>query len=367
MELNKRIITFKNDLNKIAELGWNEIKTTKYIIENLPLKYLKTNFLNKKVGVIYKFGKGKQSILIRADIDALKTKNGVEHTCGHSTHTAALMGAIVKNINLENEFSKKDKSIYFLFQPAEETFPSGANVFIKENPEIISKIQMAFAAHVRPMSSINEVNILKGSLMAQGDYFEIEVFGKTVHVKNAPEGFDSIAASAEIILFIKKIQNKFLKKSRIAIGIVSGGNQANTIANYSILKGDLRIFDKKTALKIKMEIERLLIKIEKKYQVKIKFSYFDGTPVLENNKNLAKIITKYLKNKKKFIITEHKNAKSFGTEDFSYISNKIPSIYALIGTGDKNDIHEENCTISDKGTILFSEYFNEVINWWLTF
>ena len=39
---------------------------------------------------------------------------------------------------------------------------------------------------------------------------------------------------------------------------------------------------------------------------------------------------------------------------------------ALIGTGDKYDIHEAKCTISDKGTEAVYQYFSEITNWWLS-
>lgn len=356
---------FRNNLNKIAEIGWNEFKTTDYIKKNIPLTPIVTSFNKTNVGLLYKIGKGEKAILIRADIDALKTSKGVEHTCGHSTHTSALMGALINSKELSNQLSKKNKAIYFLFQPAEETYPSGAKAFVNENPNLIKNINFAFAGHVRPLASSGSINIISGPVMAEGDYFEMEFLGKTVHVKNAHLGNDAIAAASEMVLFSKFILNKYKNKLRIGIGVFSGGLQPNTIANYCLLKGDLRFFDKKIKEKLKKIVFEKIKKIEEKYNVNIKLHYSVSSPILSNNKKLAKNIYSFLKQNNLKIISDEK-AVSYGTEDFAFISEKIPSLYVLIGTGDKADIHAEDCVISEDGLIAFYEYFKAIIKWWIT-
>ena len=211
--MNQRLLIYKKNLESMPETGWNELKTTRYIQKELAIEPFKIGFGGKQVGLLYKVGSSKNSILLRADIDALKSRDGFRHLCGHSSHTAALMYALTDKY--KDILKQKDKSIYFLFQPAEETYPSRAKAFLNECYSILPEIKYAFAAHVRPKLSIDN-----------------ELF-------------------------------------------------------------------------------------------------------------------------------------TFGSEDFSFIANKIPSVYALIGTGDIHDIHEEKCTISDKGTANIYEYFRGIIAWWI--
>ena len=364
MPINQ-LLKFKRELNKIAELAWEEEKTTNYILENIPIKPIQKGFNNKNVGLLYKIGKGNNSILLRADIDALKTKNGIKHICGHSTHMASLMQTLLTTNKLINKLDSKNKSIYFLFQPSEENFPSGAKAFIDENQNLIKKISYAFSIHVRPLMNLDTLGLRDGAIWARGDYFEIKIFGKMVHIKNAPSGIDALEISAKIILFIKALQSKYINKIRVNIGVINGGRQANTVADEALLKGDFRVYDEKFKIKIKLLLEKRLKEIEKETLGKIELSYFDGTPPVINNKQLTLKIMNYLNKNSNFKIISNIELKSFGCEDFAYITNNIPSLDCLIGTGDKYDIHEEICTISDKGTENAFKYFSKIVTWFI--
>ena len=111
---------------------------------------------NGVVGLIEGKNPQKKIIALRADMDALpileanevsyKSKNeGVMHACGHDVHTASLIGT-AKILNaLKEEF---EGTIKLIFQPAEERFPGGASIMIKEgvleNPSPVS----IFGQHV---------------------------------------------------------------------------------------------------------------------------------------------------------------------------------------------------------------------------
>lgn len=362
----KNILQFKNFLNNNAELGWQEFQTTQYIQENLKAKPVKIGFQNKKVGLLYKIGTGKKSILIRADIDALKTEKGVRHICGHSSNMSSLMGAFLNTQSKVEELTKADKSIYFLFQPAEETYPSGAEAFVRECKEILPEIKYAFATHAKPLMPLDQIGLKKGVLWARGDYMEIEIFGHMVHIKNALKGKDSLEAASHLILYIKSLQARFSKILRINIGVIKGGLQPNTVADYAILKGDVRLIKDKYQNMVRTRLSEKITKIEKELEVKIKLHYFSGYPALQNDQALTRKIISFLNKRNKSKIISDNSLFSFGCEDFSFIAEKIPSTYALIGTGDRFDVHEENCTISDKGTLKIYEYFCNIIDWWLS-
>lgn len=361
------VLNFKNYLNQNAELGWQEVKTTEFIARALKIDPIKKGFSGKKTGLLYKLGNGKNAILIRADIDALKTNRGIRHICGHSSNSAALMGAFLYSLDKVEKFNSNNKSIYFLFQPAEETYPSGAKAFIKECKDIIPQIKYAFAAHSKPLKPLNYIGLKKGALWARGDYMEVEIFGKMVHIKNTPIGIDALEAASHFILFIKSLQKRYQVKLRINIGVINGGLQANTVADYALLKGDIRLIYDKDQKLVKNLLDKKINEIEKIFKVKIKLHYFSGYPALHNNSALTKMIVNHIKRNSSFQVGLDESLFSFGCEDFSFIADKIPSIYALVGTGDKFDVHEEKCTISDKGTLKLFEYYMNIIHWWIAY
>jgi amidohydrolase len=360
--MNSKILIYKKELDSIAEVGWNELKTTRYIKDTLLAKPLRIGFGNKKVGILYEIGHGSKAILLRADIDALQTKNGIKHICGHSSHVAALMAAFI--YKYKDIIKQHKKTVYFLFQPAEETYPSGAKTFLDECSSIIPKIKYAFAAHVRPKLPLHTLGLLP-MVVGRGDYMEFSIHGKMVHVKNAPLGIDALEAASHIVLFVKHLQKRFEKHLRINIGVALAGLQPNAVPGYALLKGDIRMKNDKYQDIIKKLLRQQIDKIEKKVGATIDFKYFDGYPPLVNDKKLIMQIAGIMRNTTRLKLNFDKNLFTFGSEDFSFIANKIPSVYALIGTGNNHDIHEEQCTISDEGTIDIYTYFKQIISWWL--
>lgn len=360
----KNILTYKKKLNVLAEVGWQEKKTTEYISSVIREKPIVKGFSSAKTGLLYKVGKGKKSILLRADIDALQTVKGPKHTCGHSTHTAALLGAYAYAKSKEAELNKKNVSLYFLFQPAEETFPSGAHTFVSQCKGIADTLSEAYALHVSPLMKAGIVGLQPGPLWARGDYMEIEVTGKVVHIKDNEKGIDAIGAGARIISLIPSIQQTLKDDIRMGIGVIQGGIQANTVAGNCIMKGDIRLKNDSLQPLVKSKLHSLVRQVEKETNTRIQLRYYDGYPVVVNNAALILRVASHMSKCSPFRI-QQSGLFSFGCEDFSYISQKIPSVVALIGTGDAYDLHEELCTISDEGTKNAFLYITSLIDMFL--
>ncbi len=357
----KHILEYKKKLNTIAELGWQEEKTTDYIAAILKDTPIKRGFRKGNTGLLYKIGTGSQSILLRADIDALKTSKGIRHTCGHSTHMSALIGTYQYAQSIEKNISEADKSIYFLFQPAEEAFPSGAQAFVSECKDSIKKIKQAFTIHVFPKLKLGEIGLQPGVIWARGDYMEIRIKGKMVHIKDNLDGIDALYAASLIIQKIKSFQKRH-STLRIGIGIIEGGRQTNTVADFALLKGDIRLKSESQQRRVKSALKKICSEIEKKTGAQVELSYFYGCPTVSNDSSLTKNIASDLKKYDKQFTISKKDLFSYGCEDFAYISSLVPSVTAFIGTGDMYDLHEENCTISDEGTLLAESYFKFIID-----
>ncbi|MCL4374242.1 M20 family metallopeptidase [Patescibacteria group bacterium] len=359
------LINWKTRLNQIAELGWQENRTTHYIKQQLKDAPLIDGFNPGHTGLLYKLGKGNRAILLRADIDALRTRSGVAHICGHSSHTAALMSAYLFAQKQSDRLRTANKSIYFLFQPCEEGFPSGARAFLDQARSHLHEIKYAFATHVRPLMPPGQIGLVTGPVFARGDYFEIAVRGTQVHVKNAPEGIDAIETASHLVLEIKKIQKRYLNRLRINVGVINGGRQANTVADLADLKGDIRLCRDADQTMIKNRLKTIISALEKRYRATIDLRYFSGYPVLTNERALVKKIVASVNFSGKKIVTRP-DLFSFGCEDFSFISARFPSLFALVGTGDRHDLHEDDCVISDRGTETARLFFQQIISWWLT-
>ena len=147
-----RVVEWRRHLHQFPELSNREVKTAKYVADNLRRLGLEVKTGVAKTGVvgILKGALAGPVIGLRADMDALpvternslpfasKEKSeyngqtvGVMHACGHDTHVAMLMGAAEVLSGMKAEIPG---SVVFIFQPAEETGgnPTGAGRMIAD-------------------------------------------------------------------------------------------------------------------------------------------------------------------------------------------------------------------------------------------
>ena len=339
----KKIFGFKKDLDNLAEVSWKEEKTKNYIIRKLGRNFC----WSKKTALIYKLGKG-PAVFFRAELDALNTVNGPKHVCGHSAHLAALMGAYLYfsaqggSASGRKDNLLKHHTLYFVFQPSEENYPSGAK-FITKNFAPLKKCKIGFAFHVCPEFHPGEIiNPVFGS----GDYFEIKINSSGGHVKDKNNLIkrDVILAAGRLI---EEINSRKFDDYIANIGTIKGGEAANKIAGGAILTGDIRALTFLSRKNAYRWLREVCVKNQLKNQlVKINLQYWRGYPILKNNQKIFKKI--------KPILNIRKSVKSFGTEDFSLYP--APKIFLLIGTGGKEKLHSDNFKVSDK--IVKSIFYN---------
>ena len=119
------LIDIRKELHKIPELGFEEIKTHKYILQLLEnLEGLKIHTFDfPGILIEYSHGYGKYK-LFRADMDGLpitedtnccfeSEHKGKMHACGHDIHMTILIGLIEKVVT-----DNVSENLLFLFQPA---------------------------------------------------------------------------------------------------------------------------------------------------------------------------------------------------------------------------------------------------------
>ena len=102
-DIKDRAIKHKIELHKFPEIGFQEFKTSQYIINELTnIGYIIERIAGTGI-LAYKKGTSSEVIAFRADMDGLKIKEetnlkyksqmeGYMHACGHDGHCAILLG-----------------------------------------------------------------------------------------------------------------------------------------------------------------------------------------------------------------------------------------------------------------------------------
>ncbi|PIB31405.1 hypothetical protein BFP77_01800 [Maribacter sp. 4U21] len=191
--LYNELVGIKEDLHSHPELAGQEKRTSK-IVENylldLGLEVKKGFGGNGIVGILNGHKEGKK-IAWRADMDAAmhvfddnpNSKTQIAHICGHDVHTVIGLG-------IANVLSKMKDSIngtvYFIFQPAEESFEGaksmiGDGLFQEIRPDEI------FGLHVFP-TEIGTVSSKPNELFAYQRIIRL-TFDDTIDEENFEEFF----------------------------------------------------------------------------------------------------------------------------------------------------------------------------------
>tara|TARA_B110000459_G_scaffold121387_1_gene133775 strand:+ start:54 stop:1223 length:1170 start_codon:yes stop_codon:yes gene_type:complete len=340
-------LSIRRHLHKNPELSFNEYKTSAYIKSvlsawNIPFT---GDIADTGIVVLIKGNNpNSKTIALRADFDALpiveqnevdycSVNNGLMHACGHDAHTASLLGAI----NILNTLKKEwEGSIKFIFQPAEEMLPGGAQQMIKEGVLESPKVEKMLGQHVFPDLEVGKVGFRPGKYMASTDELHITIKGKGGHAA-LPENYNSplIAAAKLIATLDEYSSNEKDRPCVLAIGFIEALGSTNVIPEQVKLKGTLRAMDEDFRVKTHEKMLAISNSIAEAYSLIIDFDIRKGYPCLVNDKEVTKKSISFAK--------EYMGAENvidlpirMTAEDFSYYSHQVPSCFYRLGTANKS-------------------------------
>ena len=350
MTYQETMIRYRRELHMRAETGFDLPHTCAYIRQTLTEIGYTTKQIGRS-GLIATIGTGDETILLRADMDALpiqeKTqlsytcRNGNAHACGHDLHTAMLLGAALLLKKYQHQLNKK---IVFCFQPAE------AKDMLENGLLEATGAQAAMMLHV-----MNAEGLLPGTIIVPqegisapaADMFEICIKGKGCHGAMPHTGIDVISTGAHTVLALQNISARELGLSdahALTIASFRAGEGANVLPDEAFLQGSLRCYDEKIRTFMKDRVEAICRLTAETFRATAKVHWLSGCPPLVNHPDLAGSMTGILKpvlgEERVLSAKELKgnNARSSGSEDFAYISQRIPSIMLAIAAGGINDL-----------------------------
>ena len=364
----EELITVRRYIHQNAEVGFELFNTVQFVKGKLML-YGYTPYDYGKMGIVCELNNNcEKTILFRADMDALpiddltelefKSSNNM-HACGHDIHTAILLGAA---IILRKHINELKYNIKFMFQPAEELL-EGAKDMI--DCGILDNVSYAFMLHVLvPCEHKTGTLILSDDTVCAPscDYFDINIIGKSVHSAMPQLGIDPIIIASNIVNSLNHTNSNdvnFMNDYTLTFGSINGGNTYNVIPDEVKLKGTLRTYNENLRIVTKNRIYNLSNQIVESYNAKVELFYPTSVPVLINNKLLVTEIYDLLRKDLNVLKTSEllNKSKSSGSEDFAYISQKVPSLMISLCAGNKEDGYiyplHNNKVIFDEDSILY--------------
>lgn len=346
------VLATRRHLHQYPELSFKEFQTSEFIKKKLREADIAFTFGHVRTGILVLIrGKNpaKKTILLRADMDALpiheknevpyRSQNeGVMHACGHDVHSACALGAALMLQDMRDQF---EGTVKIMFQPGEEVLPGGASLMIKEGALNNPKVDKAIALHVFPEMEAGMVGFRPGMYMASTDELYVTVSGKGGHAA-MPEAYNNplLAASA----FLLKVQDEFMKEGAlkgtpgetiptvVAFGKIEGLGATNVIPEKVKLAGTFRTMNEDWRARVHLRLNELAKEIAELYNLNIELRVEHGYPFLVNDEDFTSNCRLAAKD-----LLGAEMVKELPTrmtaEDFAFISQKVPSCFFRLGTG----------------------------------
>ena len=357
-EMKAEITEKRKYLHSHAETGFALENTVDYVKSELSAMGYTPKICGKSGLVAVVGGKKPGKVfLLRADMDALPIReqsgldfasgNDCMHACGHDMHTAMLLGAAKLLKKHEHELYG---TVKLMFQPAEEILEGAVDMIhagVLENPRVDAALMIHVMSGV-PFDVGTVIVSNSGVSAPAADVFKIRVSGKGCHGSMPNMGIDPLTAAAHILIAFQEIVARELAmndRAVLTIGALQAGGAANAIPDETIMSGSLRTFDEQVRVKLKQRVNDIAVGIAAAFRAEASVEFGSGCPVLQNDKTLSVDVRQYVKDllgdSKAFTVSElnadegtDRASKSVGSEDFAYISQRVPSIMLALAAGE---------------------------------
>ncbi len=255
--------------NKNPELGMDTVLTAKRQAHELRAAGYDVTGGVAQTGVvgILKNGEG-PTIMFRADMDALPVHDergeewaseivGRGHQCGHSMHSANLIGIARCLSKLRDKWQG---TAVFVCQPGEEFFNGSQKMIDDGLFTRFPKPDCCLAYHVSPTLPSGTVGTVKGRAMALVQMVDIKIKGVGGHGGYPVTAVDAIVLAAAIIMRLQTIVSREInpfEPAVVSVCMIKGGENHNVLPSEVDLKLTVRAFSYPVFEQIMAAIQRI--------------------------------------------------------------------------------------------------------------
>ena len=346
-ELAPKMVSWRRDLHRHPELGFEEVRTAAYVEQRLAALDLEihTGIAQTGIAAILRAKNSKgPGVLLRADMDGLpltevpgreygSQTEGRMHACGHDGHMSMLLGAATL---LSERREQLDRDVLFCFQPGEEGYGGGEKM-IQQGVLDLAEIGSVFALHLWSLCPAGTVHVRPGPMMAAQDSFTAHVIGKGGHAAMPHTTRDPIVAAAHAVTALQTIVSREvdpIEPAVVSVGLLQAGTVSNIIPDRATLSGTLRSFSEAVRELLKRRAAEVIDHAVRAHGCTSEFVLESGYPATVNDPQAVEDVRRVA-------------APVFGAdnviepqpmapaEDFSYFLQQRPGAFILVGAGNE--------------------------------
>jgi hippurate hydrolase len=353
------LTAFRRDLHAHPELGMAEFRTAEKVataLEALGIEVHRGVGGTGVVGVL-RNGSGNRAIGLRADMDALpmdeltdlpfrSTVKGAMHACGHDGHTTMLLGA-AKYLAETRNF---DGIVHFIFQPGEEGC-GGALAMLEDGLFERFPCDAIYGMHNRPNMPLGEYAINSGPTAAGGAFFDITITGKGSHGARPEVSIDPVLAACHVTTALQSIVSRNLSPrdpAVVSVTKVVGGDAYNVIPETAVISGTARFFAREVSVQIEEGLKRVAEGVAAGFGASASLDYrLIFAPTIndaEQTEAYAAAASELVGDTK----VARDKPPGMGSEDFSFMMERVPGAYIYLGNGDGAMPHNPRYQFNDE-------------------
>lgn len=360
------LVNTRHYLHQHPELSGQEYETTSFLrsyLQDLGIKILDTGL---ETGLIAEIGQGEPVIALRADIDALpileqtglpyaSQNPGVMHACGHDFHQTSLLGAAELLKAMEEDLQG---TIRLIFQPAEETSQGASQVLATG---LLDDVIAIIGFHNMPQLKARQIALKPGAMMAGVEKFKVTVEGVSSHAARPDLGVDTVLTLTSMIQNLQALVSRTVSPFEpvvLSVTHIEAGATWNVLPQNGFFEGTIRCFDPDLQKRLKADFIRVVENTAENFCAKVAIVWDQTPPVTYNDPELAELIFKNSQNIGELVPAQPSSAG----EDFAFYQEKIPGVFAFIGSNgaaDAPDLHHDSMTIDDAAFQVSVPYYVE--------
>ncbi|HEX8630727.1 MAG TPA: amidohydrolase [Catenuloplanes sp.] len=357
------LVAVRRHIHAHPELSHQEFETAALVARELALAGLSPRLLPKGNGVICDIGSGDRMIALRADLDALplpdtkdvpyrSTVDGVTHACGHDVHTTILLGVGLALAQLA-ERDELPGRVRLLFQPAEESIPSGAPQVIAAGG--LKDVAAIFALHCFPQLPTGLVGTRSGPFTAAADTVEVRLSGPGGHTARPHLTADLVHALGRVIVDVPALLDRRVDpRAGVSMvwGTVHAGEAYNAIPGEGSVKGTVRVLNRDAWREAPQLITQLVKDVVAGSGAQVDVRYTRGVPPVINDRMASAVFAGAAGaalGADRVVEAEI----SMGGEDFAFYLEQVPGAMIRLGTGIpgstvRHDLHQSGFDVDER-------------------
>ena len=356
----EEMTAIRRDFHIHPELGLEEHRTAGIVAQKLESWGIEVHRgvgVTGVVGVIRK-GSGGKRVGLRADMDCLPMDEmtnlpyrsqtpGKMHACGHDGHTTMLLAA-AKYLS-QADFNG---TVNLIFQPGEEGI-GGALAMLDDGLFERFPCDTIYALHNRPGLEIGKYCISPGPSSAGGAFFDIRITGTGAHGARPEVSVDPVLVASHIVTALQSILSRNVPPSETAVlsaTRIVAGEAYNVIPESASIAGTARAFNSDVMAKIEANMKRIAKGIAEGFGASAEVDFRVIFAPLINDAEP----TNFIADSAALLVGEanvdRKKPPSMGSEDFSFMMEKVPGAYIQVGNGDSAQLHNPAYDFNDACT-----------------